>query len=82
VSLNAALFYRGLLGFRPEQRPALIEFQRSLTMGIGVLRRLFDAANAIVDARMRAEVEHWMRTGEEDRGLRPPRGGQAIRLHR
>ena len=82
VSLNAALFYRGLLGFRPEQRPALIEFQRSLTMGIGVLRRLFDAANAVVDARMRAEVERWMRTGEEDRGLRPPRGGQAIRLHR
>jgi len=71
ASLNAALFYPGILGYRPEQRPALLEFQRTLARRSGPLRWLFDRANAFIDRRLRADVARWIDSPEWDtRGLR------------
>jgi len=57
VSLNAALFYPGLLNFRPELRDSLLTFQREAVQRYPLLRRLFDLANTFVDRRLLADVE-------------------------
>lgn len=60
VSLNAALFYPGILHYRPEQRPALLAYQRELALDSRLLRWLFDRANAWVDARLSRDVSRWL----------------------
>jgi len=59
VSLNAALFYSGILRYRSEQRAALLAFQRDVARGSALLRWLFDLGNAFVDARLQRDVERW-----------------------
>jgi hypothetical protein len=59
VSLNAALFYSGILRYRSEQRAALLAFQRDVARGSAPLRWLFDLGNAFVDARLQRDVERW-----------------------
>lgn len=61
VSLNAALFYAGLLRFQPAQREALLDYQQAL-MRPGLLLKTLDWANAWVDRRLKRDVERWMRT--------------------
>ena len=60
VSLNAALFYPGILHYRPEQRSALLDYQRELVDGSALLGWLFDRANGWIDARLRRDVERWL----------------------
>jgi anaerobic magnesium-protoporphyrin IX monomethyl ester cyclase len=59
VSLNAALFYSGILRYRAEQRAPLLEFQRDVATRSQVLRWMFDRANALVDAGLRRDLARW-----------------------
>lgn len=52
ISLNAAVFYGGMLRYRPEQREALLAYQQRHR-----LRRAFDWVNRFVDWRLRRDME-------------------------
>ncbi len=56
VSLDAALFYSGILHYRPEQRPALLAFQERVARRHRMVRRGFDWLNGWIDRRLRADV--------------------------
>lgn len=56
VSLNAPLFYAGLLGFRPDQREALLDFQHRAATRHPLLTRSFNAANRWLDGHLRRDV--------------------------
>jgi radical SAM superfamily enzyme YgiQ (UPF0313 family) len=56
IALNATLFYPALLSFHPEQREALLDFQRRAAAGHPLLRLGFDLANHWVDRRLRRAV--------------------------
>ncbi len=62
VSLDASLFYGGILWFAPELRAELLAFQRRAAGGHRLTRAVFDRLNAYVDGRLRAEVAAWMPT--------------------
>ena len=55
LSLNATLFYAGMLGYRPELREPLLNFQQCLAHQ-RALRGLFTLLNRLVDWRMGREV--------------------------
>jgi radical SAM superfamily enzyme YgiQ (UPF0313 family) len=70
VSLNAALFYGGMLGFDASQRYELLEFQRRVAANHSVVRGLFNLMHRWVDRRLRRDViEHFARS-PEPAGLR------------
>jgi tRNA A37 methylthiotransferase MiaB len=56
VALNATLFYAGTLGYRSEQREALLDFQQRVATRHPWIERVFDAANRWVDRRLRRDV--------------------------
>lgn len=53
VSLNAAVFYRSMLAYRPALRPALLRFQRDARRRHPVARALLGAADAWAGRRAR-----------------------------
>ncbi len=55
-SLDASIFYGGLLRYRPSMRAALLTFQERAFTRHPVARRVFDAAHAFVDDKLRADV--------------------------
>jgi anaerobic magnesium-protoporphyrin IX monomethyl ester cyclase len=60
VSLNAVLFYNGMLGFRPEQRNALLTYQHRVATRHPVLRRVFDGINHWIDRKLDNDIEMQM----------------------
>jgi len=64
VTLNAAIFFGGMLRFRPEQRGALLDFQRRAAMRGGVLGKTFDGLNGWIDRRLIADMERRFPTAE------------------
>ena len=60
VSLNAVLFYNGMLGFRPEQRNALLIYQHRVATRHPILRRVFDGINHWVDRKLDNDMEMQM----------------------
>jgi radical SAM superfamily enzyme YgiQ (UPF0313 family) len=56
VALNATLFYTGMLGYRLEQREALLDFQQRIVTRHPWIERTFDAANRWVDRRLRRDM--------------------------
>ena len=55
VALNATLFYPGLLGYRPDQRAALLEFQRRVATRHPLSRAAFSVANRLADRALRRD---------------------------
>jgi anaerobic magnesium-protoporphyrin IX monomethyl ester cyclase len=56
VSLNAALFYQGMLHYDPAQRDALLDFQQRVAENHGLVRSLFGLVHRWVDGRLRRDV--------------------------
>lgn len=56
VSLNAPLFYAGLLGYRPDQRQALLAFQQRAAQAHPLLDRAFDLAHRWLDGHLRRDI--------------------------
>ena len=56
VALNAVLFYPGMLDYRPEQREALLDRQKSVVEDQRLLHFGFDLLNRWVDRRLRRDV--------------------------
>jgi hypothetical protein len=52
VSLDATLFYPALLGYRPEEREALLDFQQRAVTAHPLLEKGFDLANRWIDRRL------------------------------
>ena len=61
VSLNAALFYGGLLRFRPEQRDELLDFQQRAMTRHRLLRAGFAVAHRGLDAMLGRDMRRWER---------------------
>ncbi|MBI3551604.1 MAG: radical SAM protein [Elusimicrobia bacterium] len=65
ISLNAAAFYPGILGYEPALREPLLDFQRrSLSRPVG--RGAFDMLHRFIDARLRRDLAAWL-AQEENR---------------
>jgi radical SAM superfamily enzyme YgiQ (UPF0313 family) len=60
VSLNATLFYAGMLNYDPAQRADLLEFQRRLAGNHWLVRLAFSLAHRWVDRRLRADMARHM----------------------
>ncbi|MBI3299080.1 MAG: radical SAM protein [Elusimicrobia bacterium] len=60
LSLDAAMFYGGILAFKPSDRAALLAFQRRALQRHPWNRAVFDAVNAAVDRRLAADVAAWL----------------------
>ncbi len=60
VSLDAALFYDGILSFRPEQRAALLEFQQKVAQRHRWVRRGFDKLHAWIDRKLGEDVQRFV----------------------
>jgi len=56
VSLNAALFYQGMLNYNANQRDTLLDFQQRVADNHSVVRSLFGLAHRWVDGRLRRDV--------------------------
>jgi radical SAM superfamily enzyme YgiQ (UPF0313 family) len=56
VALNAALFYRGMLGYDVSQCDALLDYQRRVAEEHGLVRSIFDMAHRWVDVRLGRDV--------------------------
>ena len=56
VALNATLFYRGMLGFQPRQRKALLDFQQQAVTSGPLARTTFNVLNAWIDRRLSRDV--------------------------
>ena len=59
VSLNAPMFYGGLLRYAPSQRDDLLDFQQAAVSRYPLVRRLFDASNAWLDRKLAADFARW-----------------------
>lgn len=57
VSLNAPLFYTGMLEYQSSHREILLDFQRDVATRHGVTHSLFDWAHRWVDKRLKADME-------------------------
>jgi len=57
VSLDAAVFYRGMLRYHPAVRSELLDFQRASLESGPVLSYAFDVLNGWIDRRLRADVD-------------------------
>lgn len=55
VSLDAAVFYGGILDFVPEHRPAMLEFQRDAFLASRG-RPVFDAVHQWIDRRLERDI--------------------------
>lgn len=60
TSLNAAVYYGGVLAYRPQMRPALLAFQKRAAQRSALRTALFDPLNAFVDRRLAADVDAWL----------------------
>ncbi len=56
VSLDAALFYHGILRYRASLREELLDFQRGALHGAPLLSSAFDTLHSWVDRRLRDDV--------------------------
>lgn len=56
VSLDATLFYQGILRYRPPLRDELLAFQHAAISNAPWVARAFDALHGWVDTRLRADV--------------------------
>lgn len=59
ISLNAVLFYSGLLCFEASDREALLDYQYRVADGHPWIEKGFDLANRWVDRRLRRDMAHW-----------------------
>jgi anaerobic magnesium-protoporphyrin IX monomethyl ester cyclase len=59
VSLNATLFYSGLLNFQPTDREALLDFQQRVSESHSLMRAFFNMAHRWVDKRLQKDVRRW-----------------------
>jgi|GEM_PF-1230643 len=57
VSLNAPLFYSGMLGYQASQREALLAFQQRVATNHPWFLRAFDAVHRWVDRRLANDIE-------------------------
>jgi anaerobic magnesium-protoporphyrin IX monomethyl ester cyclase len=57
VSLNAPMFYAGMLGYRFSQRDALLAFQQRAAKGHPWTRRVFDVVHRWVDSRLAEDID-------------------------
>lgn len=55
-SLHAGVFYAGILNFRPEERPALLEFQKRAHERGAAFTGAFDRLNRWIDRRLAADM--------------------------
>jgi radical SAM superfamily enzyme YgiQ (UPF0313 family) len=66
VSLNAVLFYAGMLNYDVAQRAALLDFQRRVAENHSLVRSGFDLVHRWVDRRLHRDVaEHFARQRPE-----------------
>ena len=74
VSLNAAIFFGGMLGYDPSQREVLLDFQRRVAVNHSVVRGLFSLVHRWVDRRLRRDVaKHF--NGHQESGVRSQGSG-------
>jgi len=59
TSLDATLFYQGMLHYTPSMRRSLLEFQHEAINGAPLLARAFDAIHGWIDGRLRDDVARW-----------------------
>jgi anaerobic magnesium-protoporphyrin IX monomethyl ester cyclase len=59
VSLNAAMFYAGMLRFEPRQRDALLDFQQRANDGHPLMRGALGVAHAAMDWFLARDYERW-----------------------
>jgi anaerobic magnesium-protoporphyrin IX monomethyl ester cyclase len=71
ISLNAALFYEGLMNFRPEQREELLRRQRSLAQSSAIRSWVFARLHGFIDRRLATDVERQFAAQEPDATLPP-----------
>ncbi len=72
ISLDAALFYDGIMGYDPRHREALLDFQARAIRGGARTRWLLDRLNDRVDRKLARDVENSMgATVAPAPGLRP-----------
>lgn len=57
VSLDATMFYHGILRYQPALRAEMLEFQSTAMAAAPLVTRAFDGLNAWIDRRLRADVE-------------------------
>lgn len=63
ISLNAVLFYSGLLAYDPADRAALMDYQYRVAAHHPWIERAFDLANAWVDKRLSQDMARWFNDG-------------------
>lgn len=56
VSLDATLFYEGILQYQPELREEMLDFQRNAMRGAPLVRRAFATLNRWIDRQLRTDV--------------------------
>lgn len=69
TSLNAAVYYGGVLSYRPEMRAPLLAFQKRAAERGALRRALFDPLNSFVDRRLAADVRSWLAGEPHPRSL-------------
>jgi len=65
VSLEATLFYGGILNFKPEWRDLLLDFQAEAFKSQGGMRTIFKLGNRFIDYRLRKDVQKTFHNGGE-----------------
>ena len=65
VALDGMLFYGGFLGYRQDQRPALLDFQRDFYRGHPFLRGVFERLDRWAHGRLVADVDRVFGGGAE-----------------
>jgi anaerobic magnesium-protoporphyrin IX monomethyl ester cyclase len=58
ISLDAAVFYNGILRYTPALREEMLDFQAAALNATPVLRHAFNALNGWIDRRLRVDVDH------------------------
>lgn len=56
VSLDATMFYHGILHYDPSMRSEMLDFQHAAMRGAPLVTRAFDGLNAWIDRRLHADV--------------------------
>jgi nitrite reductase/ring-hydroxylating ferredoxin subunit len=57
VSLDATMFYQGILQYDPSMRHEMLDFQHDAMRSAPVITRAFDRVNEWIDRRLRADVQ-------------------------
>ena len=55
-SLEGALFYGGIMHYRPQDRSALLDYQHHLATRYPVMTKLFDKTNRWIDKKLKADM--------------------------